>query len=182
MSDKLTTEIRQVLSNRNNVQIPLTIAALRAFGRDDVKHKIKKYFTSGEDTTPIQLDPLTELHFVKIFRTTNGVSVKQGDVQISFTENTCAKLDNFQYAVECYRKELEARLDSIGQNIVQVKGLFEHFYYSSVYDYKLVRKILKSSEIDPANLTQLELINVFGRKFIDLIQAEKRDDSLVVVE
>lgn len=182
VSDKLTTEIKHVLSNRNNVQIPLTIAALRAFGREDVKHKVKKYFASGDDTTPIHLDSLTELHFVKIFRNTNGVSIRQGDVQISFTENTCTKLDNFQYAVECYRKELEARLDHIAQNIGHVKALFENFFYSSVYDYKLVKKILKSSEIDPTNIIQLELINIFNKKFIEIIHTEKRDDSLTVVE
>ena len=69
-------------------------------------------------------------------------------------------------------------MEVVSRLIRRIKEIFENFYYTTVHDFKVVRKIFKSSEFDLNNMIELELITICYRRFTEVIDREKKDDSI----
>ena len=170
--------MKTYLANHNGVRLELSQQTLKSLRLPETQQKLKKYFQTGENTTFSTLDSGVELHFVKIYRN-SGVSIRNGDTQVSFTEFTSQKLDALHYAIEFYRGELEEALDAVRTATQKVEKIFDQFYYASVQDFKIVRKIFKTSAFNPQNIIELELIFCFYKKFLEAVEEEKKEETIL---
>ena len=181
INNNLESRIQVLLGNYNNLSLELSKDALSTFNSAETKQKVKVYFEKKEERNPVmQLDPELELHFVKIYNNL-GLSIKSSDnIKISFFETTAERFHNLKPAIDRYTQELEDQLDLVRENIQKVKLIFENYYYTSILDQKIVKKIIKYGEFDPTNLMQIELITICYKNFLVAIETQKRGEVVEV--
>ena len=181
--NKLDNAVRVQLSNKNGLVLELSREALSSLFSIETKQHMKSYFEKKDDRTlPIQLDAELELLFVKIYETP-GLSIRNKEkLQISFYENTAYRLCNLKPAIDCYIQELDEQLENVRNKTRKVKTIFENYYFTSIHDNKIVRKIFKYGDFDPTYIVQIELIGICAKIFIGAIDQEKRNEVVDVEE
>lgn len=161
--------------------LELTRDALTAYNSPETRQRLKAHFEKKDErNTPLQLGPDLELHFVKIYNN-QGVSIRSRDnIRISFFEATAERLYNLKPVIDCYVHELEGQLSAVRENIKKVKTIFENYFYTSIIDQKIVKKIFKYGEFDPNDITQMELIAICYKNFLVSIETQKRSEVVEV--
>lgn len=181
VTKKLENIIQVLLSNKNDIVLQLSREALATLYAAETKQHIKAYFEQKDyRAPPIQLDADLELNFVKVYNN-SGLSIRNKDkLQISFLEASADRLGNLKPLIDCYVTQLEGQLDAVREQTQKVKAVFENYFYTSIHDCKIVKKIFKYGEYDPANIVEVELIGICGSSFLSAIELQKRSEIVDV--
>lgn len=183
VNERLNTEVKVILHNKNDFKITLTNEALSNLFQDNLRRRLKDYFDKkSDDTTPVELDPVTLLTFCEIYDKL-GIAIHNNvsNFKICFLMFTWENLSNLKHLINCITSQLETtRRVSIEKGIVKIKEVFQSFYYSSHKDPSVLRKILKSNEIDHNDVIELELTILCYKRFLGVLDIEKNNaDSIV---
>ena len=181
VSNKLESAIQVVLSNKNDIALELSREALTSLYSAENKQHIKSFLEQKDiRAVPIQLDADFELHFIKMYNLF-GLSIRNKEkIQISFLETSAERLGNLKPLIDCYIQKLEKQLDKVREQTTKVKLIFENYYYTSIYDNKIIKKILKYGDYDSFNIIELELIGLCSKTFLSAIELQKRNEVVEV--
>ena len=178
IDEVLKTYIKVFLHNKNDFCLPLSTEALDTLFDESLRRRTKLYFERRSDENgTLPLDATTSFHFVRVFeKLVVGIRDAKNNVRISILSNSWENLQNLKHLIKCYSSQLSnLQTTSVDPNIDKVKSLFENYYYISADDSYIVKKILKSEEVDSNDLTQLELIINCSKRFLNRIAFEKHN-------
>lgn len=180
LTEALKTRVRVFLGNKNDFFVPLSEATLASLFDYETKRKIKSHFANKNNNTPDEkLDENTTLKFINLFEKA-GLLIwdEKQNVKVSFLQQSWENLSILGPVIKCYRNDLDILQQTVKSAIIQVKSLFEKFFYTSTDNLQVVKNILKSTEFD--NLIELELITQCYKRFITSIDIEK--NNVITVE